>query len=71
MEGGGAAEVGEVVVGQDDVGKIFGLESGGHLAGGFDAGDGGGEAVAAEVALKQERIVGIVFDEENAERLRI
>lgn len=70
LEGGGAAEIGKVVVGEDDIWKIRGHERGGHLVGGLDASDDGRKTMTTEVTLEEERVVGIIFDEENAKRVR-
>ena len=71
LEGGGPAEIGEIVVGEDEVGDVGGKEHLLHLGGGFNAGDIGREAVSPEITLDEEGVIRIVFDQQHAERPRL
>ncbi len=70
MKGGGTAEVGEIVVGEDDIGWVGLKQTTLHFGGGFDTGHFRGEAVTPEVALDQEGVIRIVFNEQHAEWAR-
>jgi hypothetical protein len=66
-EGGGGAELGEVVVREDEV-PGFGLERLDHLGLGFDPFMDGGIATFAQQVEEKLRIPFRIFDQEHSQR---
>jgi hypothetical protein len=64
-QGGGSAELGQVIVGEDDIRHGAGFERSQHLLGGFNARNGRVKAIAAQMPFEEKSVFRIVFDQQN------
>ena len=69
LQGRGTAELGQIVVGEDEIGQGSG-ERLDHLGGSLDTLNRRDEPVLPQMAFQQESVVGIVFDEEDSQGTR-